>query len=229
MFEQVLDRIQQSISSGLLAPGDKLMTEREFASSLQVSRSSIREALRILEIFDVISSKPGEGTILKKPEVPKILTKVLPFLTYPLDATMELLESRKILEGGIAKLAAKRRKSKDLQNLKNALSRMATVDLEERIQADLDFHLYLAKAAYNNTLSDILIVVSDVVSKNLYTTGFQVHSNEEAYQNILEQHHRIYNAIENKNPQQAYLEMENHLEYIVDFINRFAITKTSSD
>ncbi|RFU66590.1 FadR/GntR family transcriptional regulator [Peribacillus glennii] len=230
MFEQVLDRIQQSISSGMLAPGDKLMTEREFASSLQVSRSSVREALRILEIFDVISSKPGEGTTLKKPNVPKILTKILPFLTYPLDETMELLESRKILEGGIAKLAAKRRKSKDLQNLKEALNRMEkTEDIEERIQADLDFHLFLAKSAYNNTLSDILIVVSDVVSKNLYTTGFQIHTHDAAYRDILNQYYRIYDAVDSKNPQQAHLEMENHLEYMVDFIKKYAITNNHSD
>jgi len=219
MFEQVLDRIQESITSGKLTPGDKLMTERDFASSLQVSRSSVREALRILEIFDVISSKPGEGTILKKPDIPKILTKILPFLTYPLDETMELLESRKVLEGGVAKLAAKRRKSKDLKILKEALDKMQlTENLEDRLQADLDFHLLLAKSAYNNTLSDILIMISDVVSKNLYTTGFHIYSHEQAYQDILEQKNRIYRAVEDKNLLQASIEMENHLEYISEFI-----------
>jgi GntR family transcriptional regulator, transcriptional repressor for pyruvate dehydrogenase complex len=221
MFEQVLDRIQQSIASGALSPGDKLMTEREFSSVLQVSRSSVREALRILEIFDVITSKPGEGTILKKPDVPKILTKVLPFLTNPLDSTLELLESRKVLEGGIAKLAAKRRKSKDLQSLEASLLKMEnSTDLEERIQADLDFHLYLAKSAYNNTLSDILIVVSDVVSKNLYSTGFQLHSNDEINSILLDQHKRIYDAVFNKNPQLAITEMEAHLEFIIDCMKK---------
>lgn len=221
MFEQVLDRIQGSITSGALVPGDKLMTEREFSSTLQVSRSSVREALRILEIFDVITSKPGEGTILKKPDIPNILMKMLPFITIPLDAAMELLESRKVLEGGIVKLAAKRRKAKDLDLLRESVLKMeSTTDLEERIQADLDFHLYLAKAAYNNTLSDILIVVADVVSKNLYSTGFQLHSNEEINQILLSHHKNILKAVEEKNQNQAYVEMEAHLDFIIDFIKK---------
>ncbi len=110
MFEQVLHQIREYITSCNLVAGDKLMTERELASFLQVSRSSVREALRILEMFDVIHSKPGEGTVLKTPHIPKILTNMLPFFTIPTETSVELLESRKVLEGGIAKLAAKRRK-----------------------------------------------------------------------------------------------------------------------
>ncbi|MEH7344333.1 FadR/GntR family transcriptional regulator [Bacillus sp. JJ1532] len=214
MFEQVLDRLKYSITSGDLSPGDKLMTEREMASTLQVSRSSVREALRILEIFDVIQSKPGEGTILKKPDVPKIITKILPFMTISKDANLELFESRRVLEGGIVKLAAKRRKERDLKNLEESISRMmGSKGLEERINADLDFHLYLAKAAYNNTLSDILIVVADVVSQNLYAIGFQIHSNDEVNSKIIEQHQRILNAIKDKSPELASQEMENHLTF----------------
>lgn len=218
MFEQVLERIRNSISSGALAPGDKLMTERELASTLQVSRSSVREALRILEIFDVIQSKPGEGTILKNPEVPKILTKMLPFITTPLDANLELFESRKVLEGGIVKLAAKRRKEKDLNKLEESITRMMnSKDLEEKIHADLDFHLYLAKAAYNNTLSDILIVVSDVVSQNLYAVGF-MHSNDEVNSKLIAQHRQILQAIKEKNPEKASQELENHLIFAENII-----------
>lgn len=83
MFEQVLHQIREYITSCNLVAGDKLMTERELASFLQVSRSSVREALRILEMFDVIHSKPGEGTVLKTPHIPKILTNMLPFFTIP--------------------------------------------------------------------------------------------------------------------------------------------------
>lgn len=219
MFEQVLDRIRQSISTGMIKPGDKFMTERELASTLQVSRSSVREALRILEIFDVIQSKPGEGTILKKPEVPNILTKILPFITIPLDSNLELFESRKILEGGIVKLAAKRRKDKDLKILDETITKMVnSYNLEDRIQAELDFHLYLARAAYNNTLSDILIIVSDVVSKNLYSTGIHMHSDDEINSILIEQHLRIFKAIKDKDQERAAEEMENHLRYAENII-----------
>lgn len=219
MFEQVLERIREYITSGTIAPGDKLMTEREMAKILQVSRSSVREALRILEIFDVIQSKPGEGTILKNPEVPKILTKLLPFITFPTDTTIELLESRKVLEGGIVKLAAKRRKEEDIRNLKDSIERMKNDRyLEKSIRADLDFHLYMAKAAYNNTLSDILIVVSDVVSQNLYTTRIRMHSIKGVNEELASQHEAILQAIIDKDPNRAYEAIEKHLDFSIEMI-----------
>jgi GntR family transcriptional regulator, transcriptional repressor for pyruvate dehydrogenase complex len=219
MFEQVLERIRLYITTSDLVPGDKLLTERDMAQTLQVSRSSVREALRILEVFDVIYSKPGEGTILKRPQIPKLLTNILPFISIPTDTSVELLESRKVLEGGIVKLAAKRRKLKDIKLMQDALDRMvSSPDLEILIQADLDFHLHMAKAAYNNTLSDILIIVSDLVSQNLYATRFRMHSIPGVNEKLNEQYLAILQAIKDKNPQSAYEEMEKHLDFSIEMI-----------
>jgi GntR family transcriptional repressor for pyruvate dehydrogenase complex len=214
IFEQVLLQIREYISSCNLVAGDKLMTEREMAAFLKVSRSSVREAMRILEMFDVIHSKPGEGTILKTPHVPKILTNMLPFFNMPTETSVELLESRKVLEGGLAKLAAKRRKDADIRLMENAVERMAkSGDLESMIQAELDFHLFLAKAAYNNTLSDILVVVSDLVTPNLYTVRVQTHKIAGVNAEFVRQHKAILQTIIDKDGNRAAEEMENHIEY----------------
>lgn len=219
MFEQVLERIRDYISSGGFAPGDKLMTEREMASTLHVSRSSVREALRILEMFDVIESKPGEGTILKTPQIPKLLTNVLPFLRIPTEISVELIESRKVLEGGIVKLAAKRRKEKDIQLMETALDKMMNSrDLQVLIQADLDFHLHIAKAAYNNTLTDILVVVSDTVTQNLYATRFLMHSIQGVNEELARQHLAILQAIIDKDAERANREMEKHLDFSIEMM-----------
>ncbi|WP_201317908.1 FadR/GntR family transcriptional regulator [Paenibacillus sp. EPM92] len=225
MFEQVLHQFREYTSSRNLAAGDKLMTEREMAAYLQVSRSSVREALRILEMFDVIYSKPGEGTILKTPHIPKILTTMLQFFTIPTETSIELLESRKVLEGGVAKLAAKRRKEADIRLLQNAVERMRSAsDLQAQIQADLDFHLFLAKAAYNNTLSDILVLVSDLVTPNLYTTRLQTQEIAGVNDDFARQHQTILQAVIDKNGHRAAEEMERHIEHTIDLmkaLNRF--------
>lgn len=219
MFEQVLHQIREYITSCNLVAGDKLMTERELASFLQVSRSSVREALRILEMFDVIHSKPGEGTVLKTPHIPKILTNMLPFFTIPTETSVELLESRKVLEGGIAKLAAKRRKDADIRLMQGVMERMvAAADLENMIQADIDFHLFLAKAAYNNTLSDILILVSDLVTPNLYTVRVQTQMISGANAEFTRQHQAILQAIIDKDGRRAAEEMERHIDYTIQLI-----------
>jgi GntR family transcriptional repressor for pyruvate dehydrogenase complex len=217
IFEQVLYEIRDHIQSCNLVAGDKLMTEREMASFLQVSRSSVREALRIMEMFDVIQSRPGEGTVLKTPYIPKVLTNMLPFFNIPTETSVELLESRKVLEGGIVKLAAKRRKDKDIQLMQNALDRMGnTNDLQAMIQADVDFHLHLAKAAYNNTLSDILIVVSDLVMPNLYATRLRTHAISGVSTVFVHHHTAILQAVIEKDGDRAYREMENHIDFSIE-------------
>lgn len=219
MFEQVLQRIHEYIISHNLVAGDKLMTEREMASFLQVSRSSVREALRILEMFDVIQSKPGEGTLLKTPHLPNILTSMLPFFSFPTERSIELLESRKVIESGIVKLAAERRKEEDIRLMENAVERMfATSDLEAMIQADVDFHISLANAAYNNTLSDILGLISDLVSQNLYTTRMQTHVIAGANAEFARQHQAILQAIVDRDGNRAADEMEKHIEHHIQLL-----------
>jgi GntR family transcriptional repressor for pyruvate dehydrogenase complex len=219
IFEQVLLQIREYIVSKNLGAGDKLMTEREMASHLNVSRSSVREALRILEFYDVIQSRPGEGTVLKVPHMSKVLANFLPFFTIPTETTVELLESRKVLESGIAKLAAKRRKDDDLRLISSAVERMrSTDDLEQMIQADLDFHLLLAKAAYNNTLSDILVIVSDLLPQNLYTIRLQTHGIEGVNETFASQHEAVLQAVIDRDGSRAAEEMERHIEYNISLM-----------
>ncbi|MFM9279314.1 FadR/GntR family transcriptional regulator [Paenibacillus jiagnxiensis] len=219
IFEQVLLQIREYILTEKLGAGDKLMTEREMANHLNVSRSSVREALRILEFYDVIQSRPGEGTVLKVPHMSKVLANFLPFFTIPTETTVELLESRKVLESGIAKLAAKRRKEADIRLIAGAVEQMkSTDDLEQMIQADLDFHLHLAKAAYNNTLSDILVVVSDLLPQNLYTIRLQTHIIAGVNAEFALQHERVLQAVIDRDGSRAAEEMEKHIEYNISLM-----------
>ncbi|GGG22446.1 FadR/GntR family transcriptional regulator [Paenibacillus abyssi] len=219
IFEQVLEQIHHYITSRNLVPGDKLMTEREMAAFLQVSRSSVREALRILEMFDVIESKPGEGTILKAPHVPTIFTNIMPFFLIPEERSIELLESRKVIETGLVKLAAERRKDEDIRQMQDAVERMFTTDdLQVMIQADVDFHISLAKAAYNHTLSELLGFISDLISNNLYSTRIRTHVIEGVNTEFARQHQAILQAIVKQDSSLAAQEMEEHIEHHIRLV-----------
>ena len=229
MFEQIINRIYNYIISNHLVPGDKLMTEREMAELLQVSRSSVREALRVLEMFDCIQSKPGEGTILKSPNIPKIITKFLPFFSIPTETAVDFLETRKILEGGIAKLAALRRSDDDLERMRQCLDEMNnTSDLETQMQADLNFHMNMTKAAKNETLSDLLFVVSDTVEKNLYVNRLHFHSLPGVYEELNKQHMAIYQAIKDQDAERAQKELENNLDYTLEIMKKVISEKRLS-
>ncbi|MFC5650517.1 FadR/GntR family transcriptional regulator [Paenibacillus solisilvae] len=221
MFEQIITRIHNYIVTNHLQPGDKLMTEREMAELLQVSRSSVREALRVLEMIDCIQSKPGEGTILKSPDLSKMITRFLPFFSITPVAAVEFLETRRILEGGIAKLAAQRRTRKDLNLMKQSLDLMNTTsELEVQTQADLNFHFYMANAAKNKTLSDFLFVVSDNLRQNLYTNRLRFYSIPGVYKELSEQHMSIYQAIKDQDPERAQRELESKLDYTIDVLKK---------
>ncbi|MET3505275.1 FadR/GntR family transcriptional regulator [Halalkalibacter oceani] len=217
-FEEVLLRIKDDIVQRNLQPGDKLLPEREMSEVLQVSRTSVREALRVLEFFDVIQSKPGEGTTLRNPQVTKLITNLYPFLFVPTETSLELLESRKILEGGVAMLASERRKQSDIDHMQFALEKMKSRNLEEQINADLDFHKAMSNAAYNKTLSEISFVVSDIVTRNLQSNGLKMYSFPEVSEELYKQHASILEAIMEGDGEKAKKALEQNLDYSIEII-----------
>src|ERR671937_86722 len=141
-YELVADQLTEEISAKRLKPGDLLPTERELVSSYRVGRSSIREALRMLESRGLIRAN-GNGTFSVAP-YRTTLDHSLDLLVAVAEADYgELFEVRKILEGETAALAAQRRTRDDLRRMSDAVVAMeAGLGSEEQfIEADLRFHL----------------------------------------------------------------------------------------
>src|ERR1700710_2924843 len=101
-------RFQQMLSDGVLAPGTKLPPERELAASFSVARSSLRQALKVLEIMGVITQKVGDGSYLNR-DASSVLAVPMEFL-FLLDDTsvQELTELRFLMEPALAAKAAER-------------------------------------------------------------------------------------------------------------------------
>jgi len=154
-------RIGVDILKGAYAPGETLPNEIQFSSSLEISRSAFREAIRILAAKGMVESRPKTGTRVTErkrwnildPEVLKWM-----FETEPSEAfIMDLFELRLITEPAAAALAAQRRTEAHLKAMDQALIVMAeeTLATEAGRQADLDFHDALIDAANNEALASL--------------------------------------------------------------------------
>jgi GntR family transcriptional repressor for pyruvate dehydrogenase complex len=144
-------RFQQMLSEGVLSPGTKLPSERELAAYFNVARSSLRQALKVLEIMGVITQKVGDGSYLNR-DASSVLAVPMEFLFLLDDTTMqELTELRFMIEPALAAKAAERANSADI-----ALLRQSLTDLEnsERdrvkiVASDLLFHRAIFEASGN--------------------------------------------------------------------------------
>lgn len=124
IYEEIVEQIKELFAQGDLKPGDKLLSEREFAERLQVSRASVREALSALEAMGLIEIKPGEGTFIRQMGVSSIIEPLALLLLMEKDQVFELFELRKILEVEAAGLAALRATSEDVERMFEVIKKM---------------------------------------------------------------------------------------------------------
>jgi GntR family transcriptional regulator, transcriptional repressor for pyruvate dehydrogenase complex len=207
-YQLVAERLTEEISSRTLKPGDLLPPERELVSAFGVGRSSVREALRILESRGLIEGR-GNGTFavstLRNP-----LNQGLHLLLAADEAdAKELFEVRRILEGESAALAATRRTNADLRAMQTALAAMeAGLGSEESfIEADLRFHLRLAQATRNRVVMHLMHAIRDLLQRSLSSSYHIPGSPERA----IDFHRLILEAIAAKRPDEARERMHEHV------------------
>lgn len=162
-YERIVEQIEQAVLSGRLRPGERLPGERDLMAQFGVSRSTIREALRVLQAGEVIRSRPGDP---RGPEVlpasPSSLRKSLDRLARAETLGLaELVQFRMVLEGSAYQLAAELRTQADLAELHAALDAMTSSldDYETFSRADVRFHDLVARAGRNT----LIVVCGKVV------------------------------------------------------------------
>jgi GntR family transcriptional repressor for pyruvate dehydrogenase complex len=215
-YELVADRLTVEISSRRLLPGDPVPPERELVESYAVGRSSVREALRMLESRGLIESR-GSGAFAVS-EFRNPLNHSLGLLLAVEEASLhELFEMRRILEGEAAALAATRRKKADVTQMRRAVKQMEDgIDSEQRyIEADLRFHLTVAEATGNRVASHLMHALRDQVQHALGT----IYHIPGSPQRSLEQHRTIVDAIEARDAERARARMHEHLARVDHEIN----------
>lgn len=211
IYEELADRLIDQMRAGNLKPGDPLPTERELTGSYGVGRSSVREALRMLESQGLIRSI-GTGAFVVA-EYGNPLNHSLDLLL-SLQATnlRELFEVRKILEVECATLAAMRRSARDLAAMAGAIDEMEAglADQRRYIEADLQFHLTVAAASRNRValhmMQAIRGLLQDALASIYYIPG--------SPQRSIAQHRQILSAIAAGDADAARQRMMEHLQRV---------------
>lgn len=217
-YEVIMDKITEFFLTGNLKPGEKLPSERELASQFKVSRTSIREALRAMELNGLIEIRQGGGSYIKasdfqsrKEEITAAIIKAENHLVY------EMLELRRAIEVESAFLAAKRATSQDLQQLRSALEKMAhsPEDIELGLKADLDFHIGIVEATHNSIFIDLIHTLSEHMEDTIRATRRHRFTAEpERYEDTMDEHKEIYLAIASGKGDKAKELMEGHITRI---------------
>jgi GntR family transcriptional repressor for pyruvate dehydrogenase complex len=213
---KVVAQIRGLLTSGRIRPGDRLPAERRLAETLQVGRSTVREAYRALEALGLIQVQPGTATRVAQPS---LVTKLVPVNdAWPCGAwnrERQLLEVRLMLEPPVAALAARRATSEHLAKLRAVLETQER-DLDDgrrEAEADTHFHALLFDASGNPLLGDIADRVTALLGERWKKVAF---SNRKTLS--LSQHRRIFHAVRARNPKAAERHMRVHLRSIGELV-----------
>lgn len=218
LYEEIVEQIKQLIADGKLKPGDKLLAERDLADRFQVSRASVREAIRTLEMLGIIDIRPGEGTFVRGTESDDIIRPLAMFLAVERNSLLDMFEMRRIFETATASLAAQRATFEELDQIESMLAsmreRLNLQDSEKGEEFDAAFHYAVAEATHNSLLIKLFKTVSEEFAKANSVARRQLyHDNVQNAQRIIDQHSEILQAIRSGSPQKASEAMLAHLNF----------------
>ncbi len=201
-------RFQQLLSQGLLAPGNRLPSERELAASFGVARSSLRQALKVLEIMGVITQKVGDGSYLNN-DASDVLAVPMEFLFLLDDTTLqELTEMRLMMEPGLAAKAAERATAADIAMLRQSIASLeqSRGDRVRLVASDLEFHRAIFLSSGNRLSSRLFHMIHRAMLNMMMVTSQLVD-----LEHTLEFHRPILAAIESRDAKRAFRLMTGHL------------------
>lgn len=216
-----VDQIAAMIRAGDYATGDRLPGERVLAKQLQVSRTSVREALRTLTTMGLLETRQGLGTYVKDPSQ-EFLQASLPPPILTNQATLEkVFEIRQIIEVEAAALAARRVDDRQLAVMKRWLqaveTHIARDEMEDMVTADIEFHRQIIVATGNDLLVGLLDSISDLLRDMRWDTS----KIPELLAEIITGHRAIFKAIEARDSVAARLAMQAHLDTISTRVKNF--------
>ena len=212
--ESVVAIILNQLKAGIIRPGSRLPSQRRMALSLGVSRSSVREALNTLSGMGYLSSIQGRGTFIRE-DVPSEASRATRLRSsFTAGTILELMEARELLESKSAELAATRASSQDLKQIHQAVRRIGRSgdDVSGFFDADLEFHLALAKASGNQTIFEIIKVLIEKVLS--YHKHFRATSSSEVRAATYKTACRLLNCLKKGQGPEAAAEMRNHLDLV---------------
>ena len=206
--EQVADKLREMIIQEEMKTGSKLPAEAELMVRFGVSRSTVREAVKILQTEHIVDIRQGQGTFLCA--MPGLADDPLGLrFADQEDLIGKLLETRLLIEPSVAALAAQRRQESHLNEMKNLLDKMDSAYLhgENYTPFDFEFHSVVAQCTGNEVLMRLLPTIHESIR-----AGYQ-HTKrvEGSYQRASQCHLEMYRAIADRDSERARQAAQRHM------------------
>jgi GntR family transcriptional regulator, transcriptional repressor for pyruvate dehydrogenase complex len=212
LSEKIANRLLTLIREKQLRPGDRLPPERALALMMKVSRPSLREALRALQLMNIVENRQGSGNYIASLE-PAQLVEHLDIVFALDDSTYhDLFQARRILETGIAETAALNITDEEVALMEKSIERAGKLigDPDAFLEADMELHNLIVKAAKNRILPAFMQSINKISVLSRRRTGEDI----EVRRRTVKDHRAIVAALKERDPQKAKRAMMQHLAHV---------------
>ena len=216
VFEDVARQIQRLIVDGVLTPGELLPPERQLAEQFGVSRNSVRDAIRALELTGFVIARHGEGNVVADVSADTLVAPIATLLLHKRKLVAELLDVRRMIEPALAARAAVHASDEEIAHLEEILDRQRqkTGRGESTVEEDSQFHYSIALAAGNSVVRKLLDVLMDLL-RETRARSLQV---EGRLERSLAGHRRVLDAIRRRDARGAERAVRQHLDEIESIV-----------
>jgi GntR family transcriptional repressor for pyruvate dehydrogenase complex len=200
----IIEQIRDAVLSGQFKPGDKLASENELISQFEVSKATMREALRVLEVMGLVEIRKGVGggVFIAEVEMKTTINSIINFLHFKSVSIKDITMLRYLLEPSVAQIAASKITEEDIQKLEDIIGEQ-TIDSQAEVLRGISFHRYLARM----TQHPILILIMDFIDNLLRDIKSQLKLDADFYEKVRQSHRRILECLTNKDGVGARREM----------------------
>jgi DNA-binding FadR family transcriptional regulator len=216
-FEAILEQLESAITRGTLSAGDRLPSERELANNLGVARTSVREALRVLEALGVVETRrgPEHGAVLVLEPGNAFVTIVRMLAALRHIEVEEIVDFRATVESGAARRLAEHPDAEALDGLERILAAMESDDIghDEFHALDAEFHLALVRAAGNRLVNLLAGGLNDALRKVITDVGFLEERWIDVRPRIVQEHRELFAAIRRGDEADAAKLANRHVRY----------------
>lgn len=190
--DQIIDQIRDAILSGRLKPGDHLSSEKELADQFGVSKATMREALRVLEVMGLIEMRKGVsgGIFIAEVGMRTTIHSIINFLHFQSVSIREITMLRYLIEPTVARIAASKVTDQDILNLKRIVGENHS-EADNAVSKEIGFHRYLARIAENT----LLILIVDFVDNLLDSLKSKTKLGPTFYKDVQKSHQKILDHI----------------------------------
>lgn len=218
--DQITDRILSLIRERRLQPGDKLPPERDLATSLGVSRATLREALRSLAIMNVVELKHGSGTYVTSLEPNLLVENFALVFSLTHNSFLQLIEARRVIEPGATALTANNITDEGILQLEQILLnswKCLPANPEVFPELDIEFHVKIAELSGNALLSRIMQALTRMsIASSQRTATSDIGYSQHRIERAVRMHEGILDAIKSRDALTASQRMSDHLASVQD-------------